>query len=850
MYSLLGKIGDHRRRNTNRSQIERARHFVATSPQTVVLVTSLLRAREIKVAHALKSQGWHSILVYITTTPFEPEEHFDVAIRVAGAGEALAVVRQVQPRICHVFSGAIDEILQTFCRNKPAPLVIDLNDVFCDALFNYCHERFEPTRECLSLADAFVARDLQAQFAARIDGFDLPPNILIFPEYCEAEVESTADLRARRDSDEVHVVSVGTFSLEKQGWYDSGYLTLARRLVDQGVHFHIFPHWFYQKSKSSVFGWSAENDLSDFYDLQKTTPYLHLHQSLSIEDLRRELPKYDFGIIAGGSEGLGQRLEHLKKSYMDSCYSGRIADYLEARQPILINPEVSFNFYILKRYGVVVDLNGVLSPGFRETLLSIKRDPSWNARLDAAARSWSLAANAPRLTNFYERVIRRTEFARAEFGKVWQVAAGMPGLKRAIATKQAQAEALADQVNALRHRLAREAVRHAKDLVRIRQDHAQIIAEQKEKISALSFEVNKYNRLFDDYSGLLNWPEIRVSSERNHGFSELVDMLQISSSDIETASNRSVAWSVLNKKNLDQLLSEGYRNFKRSLATNYFTFMIQANDPQLLFLEAHIPEDQKETCRQAAAGLAPDPGLPCADQATYRYFVMLLWLFAARRDRAGLLNRLAEPMEGNPILVPVGNQVTTQDLVNSVLEYYSIAEGIDFARCRRVLEIGAGYGRNAYVMLREHPEIRYVIVDIPPALYVAQRYLSSQFADRNIFYARPFDSYDSVKEELDRASIAFLAPHQISGLPDLWADLTLNISSFGEMSRQQIERYLQEVNRLTERAFYHKQWKVSQNPFDGIEITEGDYSMPEAWRKIYHRDCNVQTGFFEAMYLM
>ena len=45
----------------------------------------------------------------------------------------------------------------------------------------------------------------------------------------------------------------------------------------------------------------------------------------------------------------------------------------------------------------------------------------------------------------------------------------------------------------------------------------------------------------------------------------------------------------------------------------------------------------------------------------------------------------------------------------------------------RVIELGAGHGRVANVILHAVANVQVVIVDIPPALYVSQWYLSNLF---------------------------------------------------------------------------------------------------------------------------
>ena len=101
---------------------------------------------------------------------------------------------------------------------------------------------------------------------------------------------------------------------------------------------------------------------------------------------------------------------------------------------------------------------------------------------------------------------------------------------------------------------------------------------------------------------------------------------------------------------------------------------------------------------------------------------------------------------------------------------------------------------------------------------------------------------------MEEASIVFLLPHQVELLPDHHFDASLNISSFGEMQTSQIATYLEAVDRLTTGHFYMKQWKVSQNAFDNLALTEESYPIPKRWKKLYSRTCAVQNAFFEALY--
>lgn len=308
-------------------------------------------------------------------------------------------------------------------------------------------------------------------------------------------------------------------------------------------------------------------------------------------------------------------------------------------------------------------------------------------------------------------------------------------------------------------------------------------------------------------------------------------------------------WEELNRKNLQQLADSKYENFKRTIARNYFTWIINPFDEQLRFL-------MREAGAWPSIGylfnslVAPrhDP-LKRKHTIYYNTLTNLLWDFVKKNDSEGLLERLSEPREGNPPEVMRNGRLISQDLANSVLEYEAILQpDVDRRDVSTILELGPGYGRTAYVFLTLQPGCRYILVDIPPALYVAQRYLSTVFEDRKIFSFRPFDSYDQIRDEFEQADIIFLTPNQLELLPDQSVDLFINISSFHEMRMDQIKYYFGEIDRLTRKYFYFKQWKETTIPFENEKITEADYPIRENWRLINRQQCKVQTYFFEALY--
>jgi len=308
-------------------------------------------------------------------------------------------------------------------------------------------------------------------------------------------------------------------------------------------------------------------------------------------------------------------------------------------------------------------------------------------------------------------------------------------------------------------------------------------------------------------------------------------------------------WQELNQSNLRQLEDQGYESFKKTLALNYFTFLVLRKDVQMNFLREHLP---KGTCMRHALGSpfrGMHPGLNWRQSLLYTYHTLLLWEYANRTIPQGILQALSEPREGGPYKIRLHGKDISQDLANSALEFHSImAPPVKRSEIGTILELGAGYGRTAFTFLRLMPEVRYIIVDIPPALFVAERYLCSQFPHRRAFRFRPFHAYQEVKQEFENADLIFLLSSQLDCLPAGSVDLFMNISSFHEMRMDQIRYYFSMVDHLTTRFFYTKQWKESTVPYENIKIREDDYPVRSDWEEVFHRDCQVQTQFFEALY--
>ena len=345
-------------------------------------------------------------------------------------------------------------------------------------------------------------------------------------------------------------------------------------------------------------------------------------------------------------------------------------------------------------------------------------------------------------------------------------------------------------------------------------------------------------------SGKATW-EVYLNDPRLDGrLARMMHAYQESHPEVAT----SRYWTELNIKNVRQLVEHGYNNFKQTVALNYFTWLVGMDDPQTSYLCDNLPEASVRLAKERANRADRQPLFTPEQSFCHNFITFLLWEYTERQGLRDILDRLEEPVEGNPPSVCLEGKRISQDLANSVLEFQSISEGVGSGNpIDSVLELGAGYGRTANVCLSLLSNIRYVIADVPPALYISERYLSSQFPDRRIFRYRSFGDFSEVADEFGESQIAFLMPGQLKLLPDATVDLFLAIDCLHEMRPEQIEYYFGEVDRLAKR-FYLKCWKDTTIPYDRVTITEADYPIRPYWKRAFWRGCKVQSRYFEAFF--
>ncbi len=291
-------------------------------------------------------------------------------------------------------------------------------------------------------------------------------------------------------------------------------------------------------------------------------------------------------------------------------------------------------------------------------------------------------------------------------------------------------------------------------------------------------------------------------------------------------------WQSLGAEHQRDLAEFGFATVKRHQALRYFTwrwrvgtalrseqlrFLVRNTGPGAWLKALRNPEMSDE----AWAEVDWSKG----ERRFYTFAVRLLWDYALRHDPAGVLE-LPEPLLGAPLPVEAHDRLISQDLANAALEVAGMRRLFGSEPPRSFLEIGAGYGRTAYVMLSLFPDATYTIVDIAPAIDISRWYLGELFPPERVRFVDPSDV-----DSIETGSI----------------DLALSISSLQEMTPATVASYLELIDRVAGGgSVYLKQWTSWDNPDDEVTLTLADYPFPERWQRRFWEQAPVQTNFTEA----
>ena len=337
------------------------------------------------------------------------------------------------------------------------------------------------------------------------------------------------------------------------------------------------------------------------------------------------------------------------------------------------------------------------------------------------------------------------------------------------------------------------------------------------------------------------WNDFKLSNSIPEELITMVDYYVTSPSFAKT----SKYWNFLCKKHIELLNEYGIENFKQTIER--FHYWGEANIDSVLIkplLDDQVTVDVKvgeiyryyEFCSKL-------------DSIQHNLANIILLNYIVNNGYGNYLEILEEPTFGNPIYIEYNQRRVSFSLLNSIIEIDVLIKNLDLKQKTRFMEIGAGSGRTASALLSMLPDSKYIIVDIPPALFISQESLTRNFTDKKIFKFREIADHEEIREEFNAADIIFLSPEQMKFIPDKYVDIAIAIDCLHEMTTEDVEKYFENFNRIAD-YFYFKcqivQWAKTSN----ILYTIDSYPIKSHWTKLLHEKCFIPNDYFHAIYRM
>jgi putative sugar O-methyltransferase len=118
-----------------------------------------------------------------------------------------------------------------------------------------------------------------------------------------------------------------------------------------------------------------------------------------------------------------------------------------------------------------------------------------------------------------------------------------------------------------------------------------------------------------------------------------------------------------------------------------------------------------------------------------------------------------------------------------------------------IAEIGGGYGGFAYYALKFIPGCCYLNFDLPENLLISSYYLSLAYPAMKICL---YSGKEDIQSLIGKYDIILMPQYVLPQLPDRAVDFFINTISLSEMSYPTICEYLKQIERATDRYFYHE----------------------------------------------
>ena len=194
----------------------------------------------------------------------------------------------------------------------------------------------------------------------------------------------------------------------------------------------------------------------------------------------------------------------------------------------------------------------------------------------------------------------------------------------------------------------------------------------------------------------------------------------------------------------------------------------------------------------------------------------------------------------------------SQHLLLSLTEYYNVKRLIGKDKKKyNYLELGAGYGRTANMILSLEENCKYVIADLPASVYFSHKNIKEFFKNKKILKAFNIDNKEDMREAFEKNDILFVFPHQLNLFDDKTFDISISLGNLCEMERKQIKQYMK-IFEDKSKFLYFKVWEISGLPYSFFQYysvhDKKDYEIKDKWKEHFKTRCFMPNNQFDLGY--
>ena len=205
----------------------------------------------------------------------------------------------------------------------------------------------------------------------------------------------------------------------------------------------------------------------------------------------------------------------------------------------------------------------------------------------------------------------------------------------------------------------------------------------------------------------------------------------------------------------------------------------------------------------------------------------------------------------NPCL-EIENYLISQHLLLSLNEYQNIKKLIGKnKKSYNFLELGAGHGRTANLILSLEDNCKYVIADLPPSIYFSYKNLKEFFKNKKMMTAFDIDDSQKIQKAFNENDVLFIFPHQLNLFDKKTFDISISIGNLCEMEKSQISQYMKLFEEKS-KFLYFTVWEMSGLPYSFFRYysvhNNHDYDIKKTWKEHFKFRRLMPNNQFELGY--